>query len=178
MSIPVIGGGASWGNNGAGNEENSMVGQDLSSQLMRVLLTVHFTRQNDSLRVISTWMETRLSVCKRIGKFGSPTPPLFVFWGEALRYDTKQMPARKLLTVHDPLFYSMKAQSGRVCQSGAPRVGYEKRKKTHPLPVLVLIPPLELFLEFRHNIWRLGCQFWESNRGCSGPVYMELGDHR
>ncbi|CAH3190714.1 unnamed protein product [Porites lobata] len=39
MSIPVIGGGASWGNNGAGNEENSMVSQDLSSQLIRVLPT-------------------------------------------------------------------------------------------------------------------------------------------
>ena len=49
MSIPVIGGGASWGNNGAGNEENSMVSQDLSSQLIRVLPTVHFTRQNDFL---------------------------------------------------------------------------------------------------------------------------------
>ena len=45
MSIPVIGGGASWGNNGAGNEENSMVSQGLSSQLIRVLPTVHFTRQ-------------------------------------------------------------------------------------------------------------------------------------
>lgn len=45
MSIPVIGGGSSWGNNGAGNEENSMVSQDLSSQLIRVLPTVHFTRQ-------------------------------------------------------------------------------------------------------------------------------------
>ena len=42
MSIPVIGGGASWGNNGASNEENSMVSQDLSSQLVRVLPTVHF----------------------------------------------------------------------------------------------------------------------------------------
>jgi len=37
MSIPVIGGGASWGNSGAGNEENSMVSQDLSSQLIKVL---------------------------------------------------------------------------------------------------------------------------------------------
>ena len=45
MSIPVIGGGSSWGNNGAGNEENSMVSQDLSSQLVRVLPTVYFTRQ-------------------------------------------------------------------------------------------------------------------------------------
>ena len=49
MSIPVIGGGASWGNNGAGNEENAMVSQDLSSQRIRVLPAVHFTRQNYSL---------------------------------------------------------------------------------------------------------------------------------
>ena len=33
------------------------------------------------------------------------------------------------------IFFSMNAQSGRVCQSGAPGVGYEKRKKPHPLPL-------------------------------------------